>query len=200
MFTGIIETLGEVKDVKAEGSNHHIRISSTITTELQIDQSVSHNGVCLTVVEIDQDEYVVTAIKETLDRSNLGSLSAGDLINLERCVRLDSRLDGHIVQGHVDATGICTAVHEENGSWTYRFEHEPQHAKLIIPKGSVAINGVSLTVVDPGSSDFGVAIIPYTYEHTNFHQIKTGDSVNLEFDILGKYILRNLALQGSSQG
>ena len=194
MFTGIVETLGDVREVVRDGSNIHITISSKITSELQIDQSMAHNGVCLTVVAINDDKYTVTAIDETLIKTNLGQLSPGDKVNLERCVRLNSRLDGHIVQGHVDTKGKCTAIVEKEGSWEYRISLDQEHAGLVISKGSICVNGVSLTVVDPSADSFGLAIIPFTFDHTTFHQLKLGDDVNLEFDILGKYILRNLAL------
>lgn len=194
MFTGIIETTGKVKHIQKEGSNVHFHISSPITQELKIDQSLAHNGVCLTVVAIDGDQYTVTAVKETLERSNLGKVQAGDAINLERAMVSQGRLDGHIVQGHVDATGTCTKVEEVDGSWYYTFSYQPTPEHLLVDKGSICINGVSLTVVNPVDNLFSVAIIPYTYEHTNFHRLQPGDPVNLEFDILGKYIAKYAAL------
>ena len=190
MFTGIIEELGTVKRIEKEGSNIHFTIQSTITGELKIDQSLAHNGVCLTVVDIQEDEYTVTAIQETLDRTNLGAVQTGDKVNLERAMVSGGRLDGHIVQGHVDTTGVCQAIKEEDGSWYFTFEYQPTPEHLLVDKGSVCINGVSLTVVTPTDSTFSVAIIPYTFEHTTFHQIRVGDTINLEFDILGKYISR----------
>ena len=190
MFTGIIEELGTVKRIEKEGSNIHFTIQSTITGELKIDQSLAHNGVCLTVVDIQEDEYTVTAIQETLDRTNLGAVQTADKVNLERAMVSGGRLDGHIVQGHVDTTGVCQAIKEEDGSWYFTFEYQPTPEHLLVDKGSVCINGVSLTVVTPTDSTFSVAIIPYTFEHTTFHQIRVGDTINLEFDILGKYISR----------
>lgn len=194
MFTGIIEALGRVTDIQHEGNNVHFTIHSAISKELKIDQSVSHNGVCLTVVALGEDTHTVTAIAETIKRSNLGELSVGSPVNLERSMRSDGRLDGHIVQGHVDATGICEAVEEAGGSWYYRFKYQPSEEHLLVDKGSVSINGVSLTVVDPVNDLFSVAIIPYTYEHTNFKVLQPGHSVNLEFDVLGKYIAKYAAL------
>lgn len=188
MFSGIIEKMGEVVDLKKEQSNLHITIQADFTQELKIDQSVAHNGVCLTVVAINGNEYVVTAIDETLQKTNLGSLRKGDKINLERCLRVGDRLDGHIVQGHVDQTAVCTDVQELNGSWMFTFEYNISQRNITVEKGSVCINGVSLTVVNSKENSFSVCIIPYTYEHTNFHSIKKGTVVNLEFDILGKYI------------
>ncbi len=190
MFTGIIETTGAVKSIRKEGGNVHFTIKSPISAELKVDQSVAHNGVCLTVVALGPGSHTVTAIEETLKRSNLGALKAGSEINLERAMKADSRLDGHMVQGHVDATATCTAVDEQDGSWYYRFRYQPTEEHLLVDKGSVAVNGVSLTVVEPVDDVFSVAIIPYTYEHTNFKDIKPGDTVNLEFDIIGKYIAR----------
>ena len=193
MFTGIIETTGEFLDSKKEGSGLRMRIKSSIAGELKIDQSVSHNGVCLTIVAVNGDIYEVTAIDETLKRSNLGSLKPGDQINLERSMKADGRLDGHIVQGHVDTTAVINDVIDENGSWIFRFEFSPGKNYLTVEKGSICVNGVSLTVVDSGTNYFTVAIIPYTFEHTNFHSLKKGDVVNLEFDIVGKYVSRLLA-------
>ena len=193
MFTGIIERLGKIKSIKQENSNYHFTISSGIENELYIDQSIAHNGVCLTVVELNEDTYVVTAIKETMIKSNLGDLTAGDEINLERAaISGQTRMDGHMVQGHVDGTAKCTKVTDENGSWYFTFQLNDENRALVVNKGSVCINGVSLTVVDPTKDEFSVAIIPYTYEHTNFKNIKVGDKVNLEFDIIGKYVQRYL--------
>ncbi len=190
MFTGIIESLGQVRSMEKEGSNLHLTIHSDIAQELKIDQSVAHNGVCLTVVSIQDDQYVVTAIEETLKKSNLGKLTVGDPVNLERSMKSDGRLDGHIVQGHVDTVGQCEDIQEVDGSWYYKFSFPSGSQYLIVDKGSICVNGVSLTVVDPTDKDFRVAIIPYTYEHTNFHNIKVGDPINLEFDIIGKYLAR----------
>lgn len=193
MFTGIIETLGEIRDIEVEGSNVHITIGSPISDELKVDQSVAHDGVCLTVVETGSGTHRVTAIRETLERTRLGEWREGDFVNLERAMQAGARLDGHIVQGHVDATGEVTAVEEAGGSWYYRFRYEPTPEHLLVDKGSICINGVSLTVVEPEGDRFSVAIIPYTYEHTNFRTLQPGDRVNLEFDIIGKYIARHLA-------
>ncbi|NRB62251.1 MAG: riboflavin synthase [Saprospiraceae bacterium] len=190
MFTGIIESLGTVTALKSEGSNVHLTVTSTISNELKIDQSLSHNGVCLTVVHQDGDSHTVTAIEETLKRTNLCQLKVGDQVNLERAMVSNGRLDGHIVQGHVDSTGICKQVTEVDGSWYYRFSYNPTEEHLLVDKGSVCINGVSLTVVEPLDNTFSVAIIPYTYAHTTFRSIKPGDQINLEFDILGKYIAK----------
>ena len=190
MFTGIIEDLGTIEKLQKEGGNLNLTISSSITTELKIDQSIAHNGVCLTIVDIDNEKYTVTAIQETLDKTNLGMLDKGDKVNLERAMKLGDRLDGHIVQGHVDQTGTCISVIEENGSWIYTFEYGSEKDNITIEKGSVTVNGVSLTVVNSKLNEFSVAIIPYTYEHTTFHSIKEGDKVNLEFDVIGKYISR----------
>ena len=190
MFTGIIEDLGTIEKLQKEGGNLNLTISSSITTELKIDQSIAHNGVCLTIVDIDNEKYTVTAIQETLDKTNLGILDKGDRVNLERAMKLGDRLDGHIVQGHVDQTGTCISVIEENGSWFYTFEYGSDKDNITIEKGSVTVNGVSLTVVNSKLNEFSVAIIPYTYEHTTFHSIKEGDKVNLEFDVIGKYISR----------
>lgn len=195
MFTGIIETLGVVKDIKKEEENLHITVSSTITNELKIDQSVSHNGVCLTVVGISEDEYTVTAIKESIDKTNIGDWKIGDIINLERAMKLGDRLDGHIVQGHVDQTGICKSVEENSGSWYYTFEYDANLNNITIEKGSITVNGVSLTVVNSKKNEFSVAIIPYTHEHTNFKDFKAGTKINLEFDVIGKYVSRLHALR-----
>lgn len=188
MFSGIIETIGKVEHLKKEQSNLHITIRSSFTKELKIDQSIAHNGVCLTVVSIEEDTYTVTAIDETLRKTNLGLLQKGDAVNLERCIKAGDRLDGHIVQGHVDQTGICTSVIENDGSWIFNFEYDPSFQNITVEKGSVCVNGVSLTVVNSQEHSFSVCIIPYTFEHTNFHSIRNGTTVNLEFDILGKYI------------
>lgn len=191
MFSGIVERMGEVVAVRQDRQNKDFTLRADFCRELKIDQSIAHNGVCLTVVDITDDTYTVTAMKETLDRSNLGLLRAGDLVNLERSMRPDALLDGHIVQGHVDQTAVCTAVEEAGGSWYFTFEYEPHEGGLCtVEKGSVAVNGVSLTVCDSQRGRFRVAIIPYTFEHTNFCRIGTGSVVNLEFDIVGKYIAR----------
>lgn len=187
MFTGIIETKATVIALEKEGSNLHISCKSDITSELKIDQSVSHNGVCLTVVKIENDIYTVTAIKETLEKSNIGILEVDDEVNLERSMKVGDRLDGHIVQGHVDQKAKCTKIENENGSWVFSFKHKTSD-NITVEKGSVCINGVSLTVINSGDNDFSVAIIPYTYKHTNFHTFKLGTVVNIEFDIVGKYI------------
>lgn len=188
MFTGIIEEIGVVSNLKKDLNNLHISIKSSITNELKIDQSVAHNGVCLTVVAIHGDEYTVTAIKETLDKTSLNTLAINDTVNLERAMKLGDRLDGHIVQGHVDQTGICTGVKEENGSWVFDFSYDSKLNNITIEKGSITVNGTSLTVVNSKKDSFSVAIIPYTYEHTNFKTFKKGTVVNLEFDVLGKYV------------
>lgn len=190
MFTGIIEDIGIVSNLKSEFDNLHISIKSKMTSELKIDQSVAHNGVCLTVVAIDNDVYTVTAIKETLDKSSLSHLVVNDKVNLERAMILGDRLDGHIVQGHVDQTGTCTEVKEENGSWVFTFKYDSSLNNITIEKGSITVNGTSLTVVNSKKDSFGVAIIPYTYEHTNFNTFKVGTIVNLEFDVLGKYVAK----------
>lgn len=193
MFTGIIEKLGQIKDIQQENSNYHFTIASNLENELYIDQSVAHNGVCLTVVEINDDSYVVTAIKETMIKSNLGVLKIGDEVNLERAaVSGQTRMDGHMVQGHVDGITTCSGIKDENGSWYFTFELSDQNKALVVDKGSITVNGVSLTVVNPINNEFSVAIIPYTYEHTNFKNLKVGDPVNLEFDIIGKYVQRYL--------
>lgn len=190
MFTGIIETLGEVKTLQKEHTNLHITIKSTITPELKIDQSVSHNGVCLTVVAVEADSYTVTAIDETLQKTNLKQLNLGDKVNLERAMILGSRLDGHIVQGHVDQIGTCIEVEEKDGSWLFTFEYDATLNNPTIEKGSITIDGTSLTVVNSGTTTFSVAIIPYTYEHTRFNTYKKGTIVNLEFDVIGKYVAK----------
>jgi riboflavin synthase len=188
MFSGIIEATGEVVRLEKEQSNLHIFVKAGFTHELKIDQSIAHNGICLTVVAIADDVYTVTAIDETLKKTNIGMLASGDKINLERCMRLGDRLDGHIVQGHVDQTATCTSLEESNGSWTYTFDYDAAQNNITVEKGSVCVNGVSLTVVNSKDHSFSVCIIPYTHEHTNFKHIKAGTVVNLEFDILGKYI------------
>lgn len=194
MFTGIIEALGTVTALEKEGKNMHLTVSSELSSELQIDQSISHNGVCLTVVSLGDKEHTVTAISETLDLTNIGELSIGSKINLERCMKLSDRLDGHIVQGHVDARAECIAIDEEQGSWRYKFRFDSKYASLILSKGSICVNGISLTSIDPSSDTFEVAVIPYTYEHTTFKNLKVGDDVNIEFDILGKYLERRFSL------
>ncbi len=194
MFTGIIESPGTVKAVERDRSNVHFTIESPLSHELKIDQSVSHNGVCLTVVGVDESRHRVTAVEETLRRTNLGSWETGTLVNLERCLPMNGRLDGHIVQGHVDDTATCVEVLETGGSWRFTFRYRPTPEHLLVDKGSVCVNGVSLTVVNPHDDLFSVAIIPYTWEHTNFKTLREGDAVNIEFDILGKYISRYLAL------
>jgi riboflavin synthase len=190
MFTGIIETMGTITRIEREGGNVHYSLSSNITHELKIDQSLAHNGVCLTVVAIDGDQYTVTAIQETLDKTALKQWSVGDKINLERAMRLGDRLDGHMVQGHVDEVASCISVEDQNGSWLYRFAYSEDSKNVTIEKGSICVNGTSLTVVGSASNTFGVAIIPYTYAHTVFHQLQKGDLVNIEFDMVGKYIAK----------
>lgn len=190
MFTGIVEVTGVVKKLEQEKGNLHLHIQSSISEELKIDQSIAHNGVCLTVIETKGNIHVVTAIRETLEKSNIGELSVGSSVNLERCMKLNERLDGHIVQGHVDQTAVCIDRQEENGSWKYTFQYDASTGNVTVEKGSITVNGVSLTVVDSGKDNFSVAIIPYTYEHTNFKSLKKGDKVNLEFDIIGKYVAR----------
>jgi riboflavin synthase len=188
MFTGIIETLGKVTAVEKEGGNLHLHLEASIANELRIDQSVAHNGVCLTIVATAGNGYTVTAIAETLKKTNLGLLEPGSPVNLERAMVLGARLDGHLVQGHVDQTGVCTAVEEKNGSWVYRFKYDPSLNNLTIKKGSITIDGTSLTIVDSDPGSFSVAIIPYTYDHTCFHTYRVGSVVNLEFDLIGKYV------------
>ena len=190
MFTGIIECLGKVVEIKNEKNNLHFFIEAPFTSELKLDQSIAHNGVCLTVTEINNSVYTVTAIQETLQKTNLGNLKHGEAINLERCMLMNGRLDGHIVQGHVDQTAVCKSIEEQNGSWFFTFQYNATTKNITVEKGSVTVNGVSLTVVNSGVSEFSVAIIPYTYYHTNFHQIKKGETVNLEFDIIGKYVAK----------
>lgn len=190
MFTGIIEEQGEVTELTRQGDNLHIKVTAQMAAELKIDQSVAHNGVCLTVVEVSDKDYIVTAIKETLDKTNLGELQKGTQINLERGMKLGARLDGHIVQGHIDQTGRCKKIDENDGSWIFTFKYDPSYNNITIEKGSITVNGVSLTVVNSRKNEFSVAIIPYTYEHTNFKNLEEGDRVNLEFDVIGKYVKR----------
>ncbi|MEQ9427018.1 MAG: riboflavin synthase [Cyclobacteriaceae bacterium] len=190
MFTGIIESLGKVVDLKSEGSNLHIHVQSGLSSQLKIDQSVSHNGVCLTVVSLFDGGHIVTAINETLEKTNLKNLQMMDVINLERCMSANGRFDGHIVQGHVDEVGKCVNIEDDNGSWRYDFQFSSNSKNITVEKGSICINGVSLTCFDSIKNQFSVAIIPYTYEHTNFQNLNVGDHVNLEFDIIGKYIQR----------
>ncbi len=195
MFTGIVEDLGIVEQIKEEGSNKHFFVKSSISNTLKVDQSVSHNGVCLTVTQLESHGHWVTAIEETLNKSNLGKLNVGNSVNLERCMVADGRFDGHIVQGHVDQTGECTQIKEADGSWYFDFEFDPNGGNITVEKGSICINGVSLTCFNSRDNGFTVAIIPYTYENTNFNQLKLGDKVNLEFDILGKYVQKILSRQ-----
>jgi len=190
MFTGIIEGLGTLNRIQKEGDNVHFTLSSEFTNELKIDQSLAHNGVCLTVVKIIDNEYTVTAIAETLQKTNLGALEVSNIVNLERCMKLGDRLDGHIVQGHVDQTGKVIALELLDGSWKFTFEYDSSRSNITVEKGSITINGVSLTVVDSGNSTFSVCIIPYTFEHTNFGKFEVGTIVNLEFDIVGKYLTK----------
>ena len=190
MFTGIIETLGTIQDIVKDKDNFHITVDSSLTDELKIDQSVSHNGICLTVVAINGSQYTVTAIDETIKKTTLSSWKMGDFINLERAMKLGDRLDGHIVQGHVDQIGSCIEAKETNGSWFYTFEYDEKRNNITIEKGSITVNGVSLTVVDSKNNQFSVAIIPYTYEHTNFKSFEIGTKINLEFDVIGKYVSR----------
>lgn len=199
MFTGIIETVGTVTDIEKELGNLHFFIQSDLSNALKIDQSVSHNGVCLTVVGIEENVHKVTAIQETLLKSNLGDLKIGNLINLERCTPANGRFDGHIVQGHVDQTGICVAKEEQQGSWLFTFTYQPQQQNITVEKGSITVNGISLTVVNSQVNQFSVAIIPYTIEHTNLQHVKVGDTVNLEFDIVGKYVSKIMAMRDHSK-
>ncbi len=198
MFTGIIESLGTVVAVADEGANRHFTVASPFASELKIDQSVAHDGVCLTVVALDvaAGTHVVTAIAETLKKTNLGQWQPGRHLNLERCLAAGGRFDGHIVQGHVDATAECVRVEDQDGSWLFRFRHEAGPQRITVEKGSITVNGVSLTCFDSTPTEFSVAIIPYTYEHTGFHQLQAGDRVNLEFDIVGKYVAKLLASKG----
>jgi riboflavin synthase len=195
MFTGIIETLGIIKEIKKNKDNLDITVHCPMVHELKVDQSVAHNGVCLTVVAIEKDQYTVTAIKETIEKTNLGDWKINDSVNLERAMKLDARLDGHIVQGHVDQTGICKNIEETNGSWRYTFQYDKNLNNITIEKGSITVNGVSLTVVDSKRDEFSVAIIPYTYEHTNFKDFVVGSKINLEFDVIGKYVSRLYSLR-----
>ena len=195
MFTGIIETLGKVVGIEAEGSNMHLSIETPLADALKIDQSVAHNGVCLTVVKKSPLQYTVTAISETLEKTSLNHFRVGQLINLERAMILGSRLDGHIVQGHVDQTGVCSALKEEDGSWVFTFTYDPGKNNVTIEKGSITIDGTSLTVINSEKNSFSVAIIPYTYAHTCFQQYQVGTVVNLEFDVIGKYVKRLLELE-----
>ncbi|MES2780819.1 MAG: riboflavin synthase [Bacteroidota bacterium] len=191
MFTGIIETMGTIENIRTEGTNKHFILSSPITYELKIDQSVAHNGVCLTVVKVEGNQYTVTAIDETLAKTNLNSWTAGQKVNIERCMPANGRFDGHIVQGHVDSTATCISVEDKQGSWVFSFALNAQSdTSLVVPKGSVCINGISLTVVDIQDKTFSVAIIPYTFKHTNMHEVLAGTMVNIEFDIIGKYIAK----------
>ena len=194
MFTGIIEKIGEIVDLKKDKENLHITVKSNISSELKIDQSLSHDGICLTVIDLNNGTHTVTAIKETIDKSNIGQLKINDTVNLERAMQLNARLDGHIVQGHVDQVGKCTDIKEVEGSWVFTFTYNNKLNNLTIEKGSITINGVSLTVIDSKRNSFGVAIIPFTYENTNFHKIKVNDYVNLEFDVIGKYVAKLLQL------
>lgn len=196
MFTGIIETVGEVVKTKSEGTNRHFLIKSTMVSELKVDQSVSHNGVCLTVTAIESPAHWVTAIDETLKKSALGQLSQGDIVNLERCLLNNGRFDGHIVQGHVDQTGKILSIREVGGSWLYDIKYDPSYENITVEKGSIAVDGVSLTCFNSRDGVFTVAIIPYTFEHTNFSRLRVGDTVNLEFDIIGKYVKRLLGARG----
>jgi riboflavin synthase len=196
MFTGIIETIGIISDIKKDQGNVHLTIQTNITNELKIDQSVAHNGVCLTVVEIFDNKHVVTAIQETINKTTLGLWKIGDKVNIERAMKLGDRLDGHIVQGHVDQTAVCTTIQEKSGSWEFTFEYDTALNNITIEKGSITVNGTSLTVVNSAKNSFSVAIIPYTYEHTIFHTFEIGTKVNLEFDVVGKYIARMYELRG----
>jgi len=190
MFTGIIENIGIINSIQHDNTNIDFTIASDLSKELRVDQSISHNGVCLTVVSLDDSTYTVTAIKETLNKTNLGKLKLGDSVNLERCLKVGDRLDGHFVQGHVDQIATCKSVVNENASWLFTFKYDPKNNNITIEKGSITVNGVSLTVVNSKESEFSVAIIPYTYENTNFNSFKVGSLVNLEFDVFGKYITK----------
>jgi riboflavin synthase len=194
MFTGIIEAIGTLKNTKSEGTNITFTFTSPFTNELKIDQSLAHNGVCLTVIDVQGNDYSVTAIDETLQKTNIGKLQIGDKVNLERCMPAHGRFDGHIVQGHVDQTGVVTSIIEQDGSWLYDFEYSPDSENITVEKGSICINGTSLTVFNSGTNTFRVAIIPYTYENTIFHTLEVGDVVNLEFDIVGKYIRKMIKM------
>ena len=192
MFTGIIEAQGKVTAIETEGTNKHFFLSCPFIKELKIDQSLAHNGVCLTIVHIAEDQYQVTAIDETLKKTNLNEVRVGDLVNLERCMAATGRFDGHVVQGHVDQTAVCTQVEDQDGSWLFTFRYEAGSGNITVEKGSICVNGISLTVVNSQPDAFSVAIIPYTYEHTNLKQVHAGTTVNLEFDIIGKYVARLL--------
>ncbi len=192
MFTGIIEAFGEIKEIELDGTNQHFCIESAISEALRVDQSVAHNGVCLTVTRVEANRHWVTAIDETIQKSNMSKLLVGDRVNLERCMVANGRFDGHIVQGHVDQIGICTSINDQQGSWLFDFTYDPLFGNITVEKGSICINGVSLTCFQSTDTSFRVAIIPYTYEHTNFNSLKVGDLVNLEFDIIGKYVKRLL--------
>ncbi len=196
MFTGIIESIGIISDIKKDQGNVHLTIQTNITNELKIDQSVAHNGVCLTVVEIFDNKHVVTAIQETINKTTLGLWKIGDKVNIERAMKLGDRLDGHIVQGHVDQTAVCTSIQEKSGSWEFTFEYDTALNNITIEKGSITVNGTSLTVVNSNKNSFSVAIIPYTFENTIFHTFEIGTKVNLEFDVVGKYIARMYELRG----
>ena len=196
MFTGIIEQNGRIEKVEHEGTNVHFTVAAPFASELQVDQSVAHDGVCLTVVKLEDNSYVVTAIQETMERTSLGQWKEGSVVNLERCTQLGGRLDGHLVQGHVDTTATLRNVRDEDGSWLLSFAHETHPEFVTVPKGSITVNGISLTVVDSKPDGFSVAIIPYTWEHTNLHTLQEGDRVNLEFDVIGKYVARLLSQQG----
>jgi riboflavin synthase len=198
MFTGIIECVGIIKNIEQENENFHFQIASNISAELKIDQSLAHNGVCLTVTSIENNMHQVTAIAETMHKTNLGTFKIGDSLNLERCMQMNGRIDGHIVQGHVDQTGKVTQIQSEDGSWRYTISYDPSIGNVTVEKGSICVNGISLTVVDSGDQYFSVAIIPYTYENTTMKHLKVGDTVNLEFDIIGKYVARMLNLPNSS--
>lgn len=192
MFTGIIESVGRVSDLKKEGTNLLIKVESALSSEFKIDQSVSHDGVCLTVTKVDGSAHWVTAVDETLKRSNFGKIGLNRKFNLERCMLNNGRFDGHIVQGHIDQTGVVRSIENQNGSWLFHFEYDPLQGNITVEKGSISINGVSLTCFNSQSASFTVAIIPYTYENTNFHELKQGDVVNLEFDVIGKYVKKLL--------
>ena len=195
MFTGIIESLGKIESIETHGTNKTFWVSSPLTGELKVDQSISHNGVCLTVEELKDNLHRVTAIRETLEKTNLGDWKPGDLVNLERCLLMNGRLDGHIVQGHVDATAVCTERKELDGSWEFRFEFPKKFSHLVIEKGSISLNGISLTIFNVKKSKFDIAIIPYTFEHTNIQSVAPGSLVNLEFDLIGKYVNRMTELK-----
>lgn len=198
MFSGIIEATAQVKQIIYEGSNAHFLLHTPLAAELKVDQSIAHDGVCLTVTNCTEDSYQVTAVKETLAVTSLKTWQPGQLINLERSIQLSTRLDGHLLQGHVDAVGTCTRIEDQSGSWDFYFHFDPRWAANLVHKGSIAVNGVSLTVIDPGVNEFHVTIIPYTFVHTNFQHLLVGSLVNLEFDILGKYFLRHLSLTATS--